>query len=96
MLYEVITQIENVFQLHVMNTDEAPHRYAVAVEGIDGIAIVGGAVLEVPAASNRNFVVVASVKDGGAQKGSNKIVFDVRSLENDRIAVQEKSTFYMP
>ncbi len=89
-------QIENVFQLHVKNTDEAPHRNAVAVAGIDGIKIVGEQMLEVPAASNRNFVVVASVKDGVAPKGSNKIVFDVRALENDRIAVQEKSTFYMP
>jgi cytochrome c oxidase accessory protein FixG len=89
-------QIENVFQLHVINTDEQARRYAVAVAGIDGIKIVGETTLEVPAASNRNFVVVASVKDGVAPKGSNKIVFDVRALENDRIAVQEKSTFYMP
>ena len=89
-------QIENVYQLHVMNTDEQPRRYAVAVAGIEGIKIVGETMLEVPAASNRNFVVVASVKDGVAPKGSNKIVFDVRALENDRIAVQEKSTFYMP
>lgn len=89
-------QIENVFQLHVMNTDEQARRYAVAVAGIDGIKIIGETTLEVPAASNRNFVVVASVKDGTAPKGSNKIVFDVRALENDRIAVQEKSTFYMP
>jgi len=89
-------QIENVFRLHVMNTDEAPHRYAVTVAGIDGIRIVGDATLEVAAASNRNFVVVASVKDGTVPKGSSKIVFDVRALENDRVAVQEKSTFYMP
>ncbi len=89
-------RIENVFQLHVMNTDEQPRRYAVAVAGIDGIKIVGETTLEVPAASSRNFVVVASVKDGVAPKGSSKIVFDVRALENDRIAVLEKSTFYMP
>ncbi|WP_305074967.1 cytochrome c oxidase accessory protein CcoG [Propionivibrio sp.] len=89
-------RIENVFQLHVMNTDEQPRRYAVAVAGIDGIKIVGETTLEVPAASSRNFVVVASVKDGAAPKGSSKIIFDVRALENDRIVVQEKSTFYMP
>ena len=89
-------QIENVFRLHVMNTDEKPHRYAIAVSGIDGIAVVGEAHVEVPAASNKNFLVVASVKDGAAPKGSSKILFDIRAVGDETIAVQEKSTFFMP
>lgn len=89
-------QIENIYRLHVMNTDEKPHRYSVQVGGIDGIAIVGDTEVEVPAASNKNFVVVASVKDGAAPKGSSKIVFAIRAAEDDAIAVQEKSTFFMP
>ncbi len=89
-------QIENVFRLHVINTDERPHRYSISVGGIEGIAIVGETIVEVPGASNKNFLVIASVKDGTAPKGSNKIQFEIRATENDAIAVQEKSTFFMP
>jgi cytochrome c oxidase accessory protein FixG len=89
-------RIENVFTLHVMNTDEAVHRYAIRVSGIDGIDIVGERIVEVPAASNKNVPVVVAVEDGAAAKGSNKIVFDVRAMNHDRIAVREKTTFFMP
>ncbi len=89
-------QIENVFRLHVMNTDEKPHRYSIAVGGIDGIAIVGEKTVEVPAVSNKSFVVVASVKDGAAPRGSNQILFEIRAAADAEIAVQEKSTFFMP
>ena len=89
-------RIENVYRLHIMNTGEKARRYAISVGGIDGIAVVGDPVAEVPAASNKDFIVVASVKDGAAPKGSNKIVFDVRDSDDAAVAVQEKSTFYMP
>ena len=89
-------QIENVFRLHVMNTDEKPHRYSIAVGGVDGITIVGEKVVEVSAASDKNFLLVATVKEGAAPKGSNKILFEIRAAENDAIVVQEKSTFFMP
>ena len=89
-------RIENVYRLRIMNTDEKMRRYAIGVGGIDGIAIVGETAVDVPAASNKDFLVVASVKDGAAPKGSSKIVFDVRAVGDAAVAVQEKSTFYMP
>ena len=89
-------RIENVFMLQVKNTDEAPHRYQISVSGIDGIDIVGERITEVPAASNKSILVVASVKEGVAGKGSNKISFEIRSTSNDKIAVHEKTTFFMP
>ena len=89
-------QIENVFSLHVMNTDERPRRYRIEVNGIEGVSIVGEQIVEVPAASNKNFLVVVTVKDGVAPKGSNKIMFDIRAADDDSIAVQEKTTFFMP
>jgi hypothetical protein len=79
-----------------MNTDESAHRYALSVSGIEGIDIVGDQVVEVPAASNKNILVVASVKDGSAPKGSNKILFEIRAIDNEEIAVHEKTTFFMP
>ena len=89
-------RIENVFSLHVMNTDNTMHRYAIGVSGVDGIELVGERIVEVPAATNKKFLVVASVPEGAAHKGSNKIFFDLRALNHDAIAVREKTTFFMP
>ena len=89
-------RIENVFTLRVMNTDENSHRYAIDVSGIEGIDVVGERIIEVPAASSKNILLVASVKEGAAAKGSNKIFFDIRAMNHDKIVVHEKSTFFMP
>ena len=89
-------RIENVYRLHIMNTDEATHRYVISVSGIKGIDIVGEPIVEVPAASNRNVPVVAGVEEGAAAKGSNPIYFEVRAMRDDKIAVREKATFFMP
>ncbi|HRC60891.1 MAG TPA: cytochrome c oxidase accessory protein CcoG [Candidatus Propionivibrio aalborgensis] len=89
-------RIENVFTLQVKNTDVEAHRYMISVSGIDGIDIMGERIAEVPAASNKSILVVAAVREGVADKGSNKISFEVRSIANDNIAVQEKTTFFMP
>ena len=87
-------RIENVFTLNVMNTDATTHRYAISVSGIEGIDIAGEPIIEVPAASNKSVLVIVSAQD--ASKGSNKIVFDIRALNHDTIAVREKTTFFMP
>ncbi|WP_301102246.1 cytochrome c oxidase accessory protein CcoG [Propionivibrio sp.] len=89
-------RIENVFTLHVMNTDDMAHRYAISANGIEGIEIAGEQIVEVPAATNQKFLIVTSVKNGAASKGSNKIFFDIRALNHDKIAVREKTTFFMP
>ena len=89
-------RIENVFTLHVMNMDDSMHRYSISVSGVEGIDILGERIVEVPAASNKKVWVVASVEDGVAAKGSNKILFEIRAMNHDKIAVQEKTTFYMP
>ena len=89
-------RIENVYTLHVMNMDESAHRYAINVRGIEGIDISGERIVEVPAASSKSFSVVAIAEEGLAAKGSNKITFDIRAMNHEKVAVQEKTTFYMP
>jgi len=89
-------RIENVFMMHVMNSDEVAHRYTVAVSGVDGIELASDREVEVPAMSNKNFLVVASVEDGVVPKGSKQIFFEVKALNDDAVAVKEKTTFYMP
>ena len=89
-------RIENVFTLRVMNTDEAPHRYEIIVSGIEGIRLEGESVIEVPAVSSKSLLVVASVEEGKGKKGSNPIIFDIRAQQNDKIAVHEKASFFLP
>ena len=85
-----------MYTLHVMNMDESAHRYAINVRGIEGIDISGERIVEVPAASSKSFSVVAIAEEGVAAKGSNKITFDIRAMNHEKVAVQEKTTFYMP
>ena len=89
-------RIENVYTLNVMNTDDQPHRYTLNVSGVPGIELVGQAVVDIPAATSRRVVVVASVAEGDAAKGSNKIQFEIRAAEDDAIVTHEKTTFFMP
>ena len=89
-------RIENVFTLRVMNTAETSRRYVVDVSGIDSIRIEGDATVEVPAVSNKTVAVVASVEDGKGKKGSNPIVFKVRAQDDEKITVDEKTTFFLP
>jgi cytochrome c oxidase accessory protein FixG len=89
-------RIENVFRLHISNTDEATHRYAISVSGIDGIDIVGERVVEVPSASSTTVALSARVEPGAGKRGSNQIFFDIRAEGDDQIAVREKASFFLP
>lgn len=89
-------RIENVFTLRLINADESAHRYAIKVSGVAGIDIVGEHVVEVPAASAKMIILSAAVEEGAGKKGSNPIFFDIQAEERDKIAVREKSTFFLP
>jgi len=85
--------IENVFRLQVMNVSEDAHRYAISVNGLDRLELVGADTIDLPSASNKNMTVQVRVPPEAAKKGSNTIYFDVKSLSNPDIAVHEKATF---
>ncbi|MBL8395195.1 MAG: cytochrome c oxidase accessory protein CcoG [Candidatus Accumulibacter sp.] len=89
-------RIENVFSLHISNTDETTHRYAISVSGIEGMDIVGEHLVEVPAASSKTFALSARVEPDTGRKGSNLIYFEVRAEDDDQIAVREKTSFFLP
>jgi polyferredoxin len=89
-------RIENIFTLKVMNTTEEPKRYAIAVDGLDSIEIVGDRIVEVGSAQNREVTVLVRVPPEVGKPGANTIYFDIRALNHDRIAVHEKATFLMP
>lgn len=89
-------RIENVYNLKIMNTTEEPKRYALSVEGIAGMEIVGERIVEVASAENHEVTVVVRVPAESGKAGANTIYFDIKAMNHDGIAVHEKATFLMP
>ena len=89
-------RIENVYNLKIMNTTEEPKRYSLAVEGMDGIEIVGERIVDVASAENHEVTIVVRVPPDSGKKGANTIYFDIKAQNHDKIAVHEKASFLMP
>jgi len=88
--------IDNVYRLQIMNTEEYPHRYTIEVSGIPGVAIISDTDFEMPAATTKVIPARIRVPAGSAQKGSNKIIFQVRDRDNAAVSVTEKAAFLIP
>lgn len=88
-------RIENVFTLHISNTDETAHRYAISVSGLEGIDIVGERIVEVPAASAKTVLLSARVDPGVGRKGSSQIFFEVKAQNHEQMFVREKASFFL-
>jgi len=88
--------IDNVYRLQIMNTEETPHRYRIDVAGIPGIAIISNADFDMPAASTRYIPARIRVPADSAKKGSTKVIFTVRDLDNEKVSVSEKAAFLIP
>ncbi|MBK8524718.1 MAG: cytochrome c oxidase accessory protein CcoG [Betaproteobacteria bacterium] len=89
-------RIENLYTLHLSNTGESAHRFALSVSGLEGIDIVGERIVEVPASSLKSINVRVRVDSGLGKKGANSIQFEVQAQNHEKIAVREKATFLMP
>lgn len=89
-------RIENVYNLKIMNTTEEPKRYALAVEGMEGVEIVGDRIVEVASAENHEVTIVVRVPPESGKKGANTIYFDIKALNHEKIEVHEKASFLMP
>jgi cytochrome c oxidase accessory protein FixG len=88
--------IENVYTLRIMNTDEHPHRYRIAVSGLTGITLAGASDVHVGPASTHSLVVSTRVPPEAGPKGSLPIRFEIEAEENSAIRLTEKAAFLMP
>lgn len=88
--------IDNVYRLQIMNTDEQARRYVIEVNGIPGITIVSDTEFDMPAATTKVIPARIRVPAGALKKGSVKITFTVRELDNTKISVSEKAAFLIP
>ncbi|HJV74294.1 MAG TPA: cytochrome c oxidase accessory protein CcoG [Noviherbaspirillum sp.] len=88
--------IENVYRLQVMNTEERAHRYKITVSGIESIALESPDVVELQGTESRAVPVRVRVGPGKGEKGSNKIAFELQSLDDESVQVKEKAVFIVP
>jgi len=92
-------EVENVYRLQIMNTQEVEREITIAVSGLDGIRLEGQAQhLRIPATSAKVVPVRVEAPRQSGQKGSNRIRFTVEALAPSRpteapIVVNEKATF---
>ncbi len=89
-------KIENVYRLQIMNTDEAPHRYKLEVEGIDSVHLVGISEVSLGSTESRAVPVAVRTAEGQGAKGSNKIYFKLTAVDDPSVQVKEKAVFFVP
>ena len=86
-------QIENVYRVQIMNTQEMAHRYRISVSGLESLIVVGNEEVDMPAATTRQVPVRVRMHKGFADKGSHRILVHVQAIDDPRIAAVEDSVF---
>jgi cytochrome c oxidase accessory protein FixG len=89
-------QIENVFNLKIMNTTEQARRFVLAVGGLEGIELGGEKEVDVGSAENHEVTVVVRVPPESGKSGANVFYFDIKAKDSDEVAVREKASFLKP
>jgi cytochrome c oxidase accessory protein FixG len=85
--------IENVYRLQLMNTEEEERYYYVVVSGLPGIHMSSAGHFLVDGASSRMVTVQVRVGPGAAKPGTHPIQFQVSAAGIAGVEVREKSVF---
>jgi polyferredoxin len=88
-------QIENVYRLQFINTDEAPRRYTVTVSGLPGLQVMARQPIEVAPATTQTFPVSVRVDPAGLSPGSHAIEFHIADVDRVEVQAHEKSRFFV-
>jgi cytochrome c oxidase accessory protein FixG len=88
--------IENIYMLRFMNTDEKPHRYRIAVSGLEGIRLADKGEVEVPPASLKEVPIIVQAPPSSGKIGSNPVHFDISAEDDWTIRIREKAAFMLP
>ncbi|MCE1185458.1 MAG: cytochrome c oxidase accessory protein CcoG [Rhodocyclales bacterium] len=89
-------QIANVYNLHVMNMTEAPRRFVLKAEGLDGIKISPERPFEVDAAGLKAVTIEVTAPPESGKPGSNQIFIEVKAEDDPSVHVREKTVFLLP
>jgi cytochrome c oxidase accessory protein FixG len=85
--------LENVYQLRIMNTSEHGRLYDIEVMGLPGIHVDGEMHVEVSGAVGRLVPVRVRVQPGAVAPGAHRIEFLVHAHDDPSVYVREKSVF---
>ena len=93
--------IENVYQLHLMNTQEKTQRLTVRATGAEGLQIVGlPPLLEVGSAAAKTIALNVRIDPAKLPKGTSPIEFQIVAVDAqgkeapDEFLIREKATFF--
>ena len=86
-------QIENIYRLQVMNTQERAQWFDVRVEGIPGAVVAGIPGVQLDGASSRMVPLRVRIPGGAAPTGNHNITFIVTSAEDPKLSVRERAIF---
>jgi len=90
--------VENTFHLKLMNVSEVNRRYVISVSGLNRAEILHqpSFKIEVPAMKTETISLEVYAPPESGSPGSNRIYFDVKADNDEKIAVHEKASFIMP
>lgn len=88
--------IENVYRLQVMNTQESARRYKVEIVGAPGAMILNNMDIDVKSATTKAFPMRVRVPAHVFQTGSNRIRFMIKDVDAPDVTVTEKAVFIVP
>jgi len=87
--------IENVYRLQIMNTTEVARALEIAVAGVPALQLATDARVVLDATESRMVPVRVRAQPGLVATGTHRIEFSVRAIDDERVAVSEKSVFVM-
>jgi len=86
-------QTENLYRLQIINMDGRPHRYTISASGIEGLNLVAGNAVEIPALGTENVNVVLRVDPSQLKRPSQPIIFKILADDDAKIVREAKSSF---
>ncbi|HKY02944.1 MAG TPA: FixG Ig-like domain-containing protein, partial [Burkholderiales bacterium] len=86
-------QLENVYRVQIMNTQEVGHRYRISVSGIESLVVAGADEIDMPPATTRQIPIRVRLHRGFADKGSHRIYIQVQSIDDPTVSAVEDSVF---
>jgi cytochrome c oxidase accessory protein FixG len=89
-------RIENAYTLKLMNLDDVPRQFKVAVDGLPGLEIVGGDSFPTEPGSIRPVSITVSAPGNGQHSGVQPIQFTIAPVDGPASRVREKSSFVLP
>jgi cytochrome c oxidase accessory protein FixG len=89
--------IENVYTLRVINKDDAPHVFDLAVSGLPTVQLeVDGPSIEVAASDIRTIAARVLVEDGSTTSGGHDVVFTLTAADDAALTTAETGRFFSP